>query len=82
MDYVPPEILKGKFYDQKVDIWSLGVLIYEMASGRAPFETESINPINIESKTMNRILDGDLIVPITLSPELRKLILSILTTDP
>ena len=31
---------------------------------------------------MNRILDGDLIVPLTLSSELRKLILSILTTDP
>ena len=58
------------------------MLIYEMATGRAPFETQSINPVHIEAKTMNRILDGDLIVPFTLSVELRKLILSILTTEP
>lgn len=37
LDYVPPEIIKGNYYDEKVDIWSLGVLIYEMAIGYAPF---------------------------------------------
>jgi serine/threonine protein kinase len=37
LDYVPPEILNGEYYDEKVDIWSLGVLIYEMATGKAPF---------------------------------------------
>jgi len=31
---------------------------------------------------MNRIIDGDLIVPLTLSAELRKLIFSILSTEP
>jgi hypothetical protein len=53
-----------------------------MAIGRAPFETESINPAHVEDKTMNRILDGDLIVPLTLSVDLRKLISSILMTEP
>lgn len=28
LDYVPPEIVKGDYYDEKVDIWSLGVLCY------------------------------------------------------
>ena len=53
-----------------------------MSTGKAPFETESINPNHIETKTMTRIIGGDLVVPLTLSSELRKLILSILTTEP
>jgi serine/threonine protein kinase len=37
LDYVPPEIVKGDFYDERVDIWSLGILIYELTFGFAPF---------------------------------------------
>ena len=37
LDYVPPEIVNGDYYDEKVDIWSLGVLCYELATGKAPF---------------------------------------------
>lgn len=40
MDYVPPEIVEGSSYDERVDIWASGVLLYELASGTAPFETK------------------------------------------
>jgi len=82
LDYVPPEILKGDQYDEKVDIWSLGVLIYEMATGKAPFECPSIDPSHTEEKTMNKIIDGDLRIPISISPKLHNLINCILTTQP
>jgi protein-serine/threonine kinase len=32
-----PEIIKGENYDQKVDLWSLGILIMEMAESEPPY---------------------------------------------
>ena len=45
LDYLPPEMLvRGKTantYDNKVDIWSVGILAYEFVVGKPPFETGS-----------------------------------------
>ena len=35
--YLPPEILKGKKYNEKIDVWAIGTLCHEMATGRNPF---------------------------------------------
>ena len=37
LDYMCPEILKHEKHDKAVDIWSLGVLLFELTHGRAPF---------------------------------------------
>ncbi|CAK9298248.1 unnamed protein product [Gordionus sp. m RMFG-2023] len=37
LDYVAPEIWRGKSYDFRVDIWALGVTMYKMLTGRKPF---------------------------------------------
>ena len=33
LDYLPPEMIEGKKHDQMVDVWSLGVLMYEFLVG-------------------------------------------------
>ncbi|XP_070758935.1 aurora kinase A isoform X1 [Enoplosus armatus] len=41
LDYLPPEMIEGKTHDEKVDLWSLGVLCYEFLVGKPPFETKT-----------------------------------------
>ena len=36
-DYLAPEILKGKPYDKQVDVWSIGILLFEFLTGDTPF---------------------------------------------
>jgi serine/threonine protein kinase len=38
LDYLPPEMVESQTHDQRVDVWSLGILCYELLVGVPPFE--------------------------------------------
>ena len=40
--YMAPEVLRGEIYSNKADIWSLGVVLYEMLFKHCPFQSNSI----------------------------------------
>lgn len=76
LDYLPPEMIEGAMHDEKVDLWSLGVLTYEFLVGKPPFEAETNN------ETYRRITKVDLRFPSHLSTEAKDLISRLLRKDP
>lgn len=76
LDYLPPEMIEGKTHDEKVDLWSLGVLCYEFLVGRPPFETKS------HEETYRKISRVEFSYPAHVSEGSRDLINSLLKHNP
>jgi len=76
LDYLPPEMIEGHEHDSNVDVWSLGVLMYEFLVGVPPFVAED------QSETCRRIAKVDLKFPPYLSEDSKDLLSRILVRDP
>jgi serine/threonine protein kinase/tetratricopeptide (TPR) repeat protein len=50
-EYMSPEQIEGKEVDQRTDIYSLGVIIYEMVTDRVPFEGDTPFTIGVKHKS-------------------------------
>jgi serine/threonine protein kinase len=75
--YASPELCENKPYDEKTDIWSLGVLLYELAALKCPFQGGSLMALarSICSGTYEPI-------PFKYSPLVDKVLSKLLRVDP
>nr|XP_018914361.1 PREDICTED: probable serine/threonine-protein kinase dyrk2 [Bemisia tabaci] len=76
LDYLPPEMILGLEHDEKVDIWSLGVLCFECLTGKPPFEAAEY------AETYRRIKNAIVIYPPYISALARDLISKLLRVQP
>ena len=83
-EYMAPEMINDEFYDMGIDIWSLGVLLYEMIHGYSPFRA---NYFLKDSKSAMKeifmnIKNNNYIIERNISTECIDLIDKLLTIDP
>lgn len=71
--YFSPEQARGKYVDEKSDVYSLGIVLYEMLTGEVPFDGE--NPVEIALMHINEDIKPPSEVIENVPPALEKIIL-------
>lgn len=47
-EYMAPEMIHEQQYDHRIDIWALGVLLYELIHASAPFPAETFDQMKLK----------------------------------
>ncbi|GMF38048.1 unnamed protein product [Phytophthora lilii] len=74
--YMAPELVQEKPYNYTVDLWSLGVILYELAVGKPPFYTDRIVSL------IQMIVRDAVQYPPTMSPDFQSFLKGLLNKDP
>lgn len=76
--YMAPEILKYNKYDEKVDLWSVGIILFEMLTGKPPFTA------NNHIQLLRTIETTDFKIPddVNISNECMDLLRSLIVVNP
>jgi serine/threonine protein kinase/predicted Zn-dependent protease len=78
-EYMSPEQVEGKDIDQRSDIYSLGVVLYELVTGRRPFEGET--PLSVAHKQKYEAPEDPKKLNAQLQEDLSRVILRCLEKD-
>jgi serine/threonine protein kinase len=76
LDYLAPEMIQGHGHDHTLDVWSAGVLLYEMVVGRPPFQSTN------HGQLIAKILQLELQFPTVATRQLQELVRSLLKREP
>ncbi len=78
--YFSPEHAKGGYTDAKSDLYSLGVVMYEMLTGRVPFDADT--PVSVALKHMQEKPVEPIVLNPTIPVALNKIIMKAMQKDP
>jgi eukaryotic-like serine/threonine-protein kinase len=79
-DYISPEQIKGKRGDGRSDLYSTGIMLYEMLTGKAPYS--GANPfVTMNDKLLNNPVPPREVDP-SITPQLQEIIYRALERDP
>jgi predicted Ser/Thr protein kinase len=80
LSYMSPEQLRGEGVDERTDIWAVGAVLYELATGRRPFEAKLATALAADIQTKPPVLPRQLEPEIP--PRFEEVILKCLEKDP
>ena len=75
-EYIAPEMLRKEAHDHRIDIWSIGVLMFELLAGYSPFSARNNNDLYLNIKKLRIHWPSDF------PPIAKNLVLSILKLNP
>lgn len=75
LDYMAPEIMRESQYSNKVDIWSLGIILYELLQGQTPFRGRSV------ADKLRKIMNKEIEFVVGISNAAKGLVLKMLEID-
>lgn len=73
--YMAPEVIMSLQYDAKADLWSLGTIVYQCLTGKAPFQAQTPNELKSYYENNMELIPK---LPKDISPDLADLLLSLL----
>jgi serine/threonine-protein kinase len=73
LQYLAPELIRGGTADASGDIWALGVLLYEMVTGRTPFDADTIGDL------CDRIGRGQYTPPAQVNPQVPREVANVIS---
>lgn len=77
--YMAPEVIMSQNYDAKADLWSIGTIIFQCLTGKAPFYASTPQELRLFYETNRTLLPS---IPKETSSHLRHLLLGLLQRNP
>jgi serine/threonine protein kinase/ABC-type sugar transport system substrate-binding protein len=80
--YMSPEQLRGESVDHRSDVYSMGIILYQMLTGKPPFDSPSSNVVSIIYQHLEKMPEAPSVHNPDISPEMEMVILKAIAKDP